>query len=282
VYSPAEASVYIPCAAAAIHRAAVGTVLVLLVIAFPASAHDARSILFNEAEALGYSQQAMGRVVTDEDFVDADRHPVRLSDFRGKPAVLNMIYTSCMDICPLIIERVADAVASADKALGAGRFAVLTVGFDTHADTPARLRDYRAAHRIERPGWLLLSTDAGSVARLAADVGFLFAPRGGGFDHLAQTTLLDADGRVYRQIYGSDFAVPALVEPLKQLVLGNPGSFLSISALTNRVRLLCTIYDPATGRYRFSYAIFVGLAVGAASLALVAAFLVQMWRTRRA
>ena len=256
--------------------------LALLLLALPARAHDARPTLFNEAEAVAYSQQAIGRVVADQSFVDADRRTVRLSDFRGQPVVLTMIYTSCEDICPLIVEHVADAVAQADKTLGPGRFTVLTVGFDSKADTPSRMRDYRTAHRIDRPGWRLLSADPPAVERLAADTGFLFAPRAGGFDHLAQTTMLDADGRVYRQVYGSDFSAPALVEPLKQLVLGTGDRGLTLTALTNRVRLLCTIYDPATGRYRFSYAIFVGLVIGAASLGTVAASIVQMWRTRRA
>ena len=42
-----------------------------------------------------------------------------------------------------------------------------------------------------------------------------------GFDHLAQTTVIDAHGRIYRQVYGDAFAVPALVEPLKDLALGS-------------------------------------------------------------
>jgi protein SCO1 len=263
------------------HTVIIVLVCCLVILVSPARAHDARSTLFNETEALAYSQQAIGRAVADQSFVDADGKPVRLADFRGRPVVLSMIYTSCEDICPLIVEHVADAVAQADKALGAGRFVVLTVGFDTHADTPSRLRAYRAAHRIDRPDWYLLSGDVATVERLAADTGFLFAPRAGGFDHLAQTTVLDADGRVYRQVYGSDFASPALVEPLKQLVLGTSDGGLTFTALANRVRLLCTIYDPATGRYRFSYAIFVGLAIGAASLGAVAASIVRMWRTRR-
>jgi len=247
----------------------------------PAHAHDARIGPFDEKQALAYSQQAIGREVADQDFVDSDGKPVHLSDFRGRPVVLSMIYTSCEDVCPLIVEHVADAVAAADRALGAGRFAVLTVGFDTHADTPSRLRAYRSVHRIDRPDWRLLSGDPAAVERVAADSGFLFAPRAGGFDHLAQTSILDSDGRVYRQVYGSDFASPALVEPLKQLVLGTRGSSLTFPALADRIRLLCTIYDPSTGRYRFSYAIFVGLALGAACLGAVAASIVRMWRTRR-
>jgi protein SCO1/2 len=247
----------------------------------PGHAHSTRPDLFDEAQALTYSQQAIGRLVADQGFVESSGKSVQLAAFRGRPVVLSMIYTSCTDICPLIVEHLANAVEAADRALGPGRFTVLTVGFDTHADTPARLAAYRAAHRIQRPDWLFLSGGHAEVDRLAADTGFQFAPRAGGFDHLAQVTILDEEGRVYRQVYGADFAAPALVEPLKQLTLGQRGSPLSVAGLANRVRLLCTIYDPATGRYRFSYAIFVGLAVGAASLGAVAASIVRMWRVRR-
>ncbi|HEY7581444.1 MAG TPA: SCO family protein [Acetobacteraceae bacterium] len=248
----------------------------------PGHAHSTRPDLFNETQALAYSQQAIGRLVADQSFIDSGGNSVQLAAFRGHPVVLSMLYTSCTDICPLIVEHLANAVDAADRALGPGRFTVLTVGFDTHADTPARLAAYRAAHRIQRPDWLFLSAGHAEVDRLAADTGFEFAPRAGGFDHLAQVTVLDEEGRVYRQVYGADFAAPALVEPLKQLTLGRRESPLSFTGLANRVRLLCTIYDPATGRYRFSYAIFVGLAVGAASLGAVAASIVRMWRVRRA
>jgi protein SCO1/2 len=262
-------------------RPAAAILALLLLSVLPAYAHDTHAPAFDQQQALAYSQQAIGRQVTGQTFTDADGRTLQLSALRGRPVVLNMIYTGCEDICPLIIERVADAVAAADKALGAGRFSVLTIGFDTRADTPARMRAYRTAHRISRPAWWLVSGDAGSVARLAADTGFLYAPRAGGFDHLSQTTILDSDRRVFRQIYGSDFAIPTLVEPLQQLVLGRPGNAgLTLSALTDRVRLLCSIYDPATGRYRFSYAIFIGLIVGAVSLGAVAAAIIRMWRGR--
>jgi protein SCO1/2 len=263
-------------------RLAAAVACAMLLLVAPAGAHDARDTLFDQPKALAYSQQAIGRSVAEQSFVDSDGNTVQLGAFRGQPVVLSMIYTSCQDVCPLIVEHLANAVDVADKALGPGRFSVLTVGFDTHADTPARLAAYRAAHRIDRPGWLLLSGEHEAVDRLAADTGFLYSPRAGGFDHLAQVTIIDQDGRVYRQIYGDDFAAPALVEALKQLVFGKPESAFSLPALTNRVRLLCTIYDPATGKYRFSYAIFVGLIIGAASLGAVAASIFHMWRTGRA
>lgn len=87
-------------------------------------------------------------------------------------------------------------------------------------NTPRQLHDYAAAHGIDRAAWLLLSGDNASLDRLAADTGFRFRPRAGGFDHTGQITLLDEDLRVYRQIYGDNFPTQALVEPLEQLLFG--------------------------------------------------------------
>ena len=56
----------------------------------------------------------------------------------------------------------------------------------------------------------------------------------------------------------------------------------TLARLIERVRLFCTIYDPARDRYRLDYSIFVAFAVGVASLGAVAVFLVRVWRQNRA
>ena len=70
------------------------------------------------------------------------------------------------------------------------------------------------------PGWYFVSADEATVAGLARDIGFSYAPVAGAFDHVAQVTILDGEGRVYRQVYGPDFAAPMIVDPLKKLALG--------------------------------------------------------------
>jgi len=56
----------------------------------------------------------------------------------------------------------------------------------------------------------------------------------------------------------------------------------AIDGLIERVRLVCTFYDPVTGRYALDYSIFIGLAIGAASLGGVAFIIVRSWlRLRR-
>jgi protein SCO1/2 len=90
---------------------------------------------------------------------------------------------------------------------------------------------------------------------------------------VAQVTILDADGRVVRQVYGQDFAPPALVEPLEALLLGRSLERLSVRGLVERVKLYCSVYDPVSGEYQFDYSMLAGaipalMALGMAAFAI--------------
>jgi protein SCO1/2 len=237
----------------------------------------AREILFDEAKATAYSQQAVGRKVGDYSFLTARGGPFQLATTRGKPVVVNLIYTSCRDACPLTVQTLAHAVDVAASAVGLERFTVLTIGFDTRADTPARMRDFAREQGIDHGNWAFLSADAATIERLSAELGFLYVPIAGGFDHLSQTTVVDPEGRIYRQIYGTAFSPQLLVEPLKELIFSGEANSTGFSGLLKRVKLLCTVYDPNSGRYRFSYAIFMEIMVGGLSLVAVGAFIVRAW-----
>src|SRR3972149_1901609 len=49
---------------------------------------------FDEAEALRISQAAIGNQLGDYTFLDRSGRTVRLSDYRGKPLVISMIFTN--------------------------------------------------------------------------------------------------------------------------------------------------------------------------------------------
>ena len=68
--------------------------------------------------------------------------------------------------------------------------------------------------------WYFASADPATMARLTATPASPIAPSPKGFDHVTQTTILDASGRIVLQVYGEDFAPPLVVEPLKKLVWG--------------------------------------------------------------
>jgi protein SCO1/2 len=254
-----------------------GAALSTLLLALPVGAHA--GAVLDEAEALRIGQAAIGHRLDDHRFHDTERREVTFADFRGKPVVVNLVYTACSNVCPLVIQTLYDAVERAQEALGQESFAVVTIGFDSIHDTPERMRAYARSQGIDLPGWRFLAADADTIERLTDQLGFVVFPSAQGFDHMAQTTIVDQDGVIYRQVYGGDFEVPAIVEPLKQLVFGRRSDWTSIEGLVNRVRLFCTLYDPRSERYRFDYSVVIGILIGAGSLSAVAIFLVREWRS---
>ncbi len=259
-----------------------GFVLFALLLLVPASATAHTPSATDPEAAIAYSQAAVGRQIEDLAFVDAMRRSVRLSGYRGKPLVVNLVYTGCADICPIVVQTLNRAVSVAESALGPGSFHVITIGFDARDDTPERMRAFARNQGVDLPNWEFLSGDAATIGLLAAQLGFVYYPSPKGFDHLAQTTVLDSEGRVYRQVYGSDFEPPALVEPLKDLAYGTQGSLASVGGVLNRVRLFCTLYDPRLGRYRIDYSMLIGGTVGFLSLAALAVIAMRAWWRSRA
>lgn len=236
---------------------------------------------FERRSALAYSQSAIGRTLGEHVFTRRDGTPLRLADLRGRPLVISLVYTACRHVCPTTTVHLKQSVRAAREVLGADSFDVLTIGFDTAHDTPAAMREFARSQGVEDPGWYFLSADPVTIEHLAAELGFLYTPSPHGFDHLIQASIVDQVGVVYRQVYGMNFDLPLLVEPLKELVLGRPAGRGRLTDIANRVRLFCTLYDPTTGRYYFDLSLFIGLIIGAASLGLVATWLVREWRAAR-
>lgn len=242
-----------------------------------------KSGAYDADHALQVSQSAVGSSLQDFRFYDSQGHPVSLSKYRGRPLLISMIFTSCHHVCPAITRHLASAVEAAREVLEDDSFQVITVGFDTAVDTPDAMRVFAARQNIEDPNWDFLSASAETVSGLVENIGFVYFPSPRGFDHINQVTVVDREGVIYRQVYGAAFELPWLIEPLKELVFNRPqpGSHL-LSDLVDRVKLFCTVYDPNTGRYKFDYSLFVGIAVGAVIvLAVVIWLLLEIRRSRR-
>ena len=243
-----------------------GVALLVAALAGPAVASR-----MDDGEALRVSQAAISRTLGDFRFAAADGATLTLQQLRGRPVVLSLVYTSCYHVCSGLTLRLRETVKVAREALGADTFTVVTVGFDTPNDTPARMQGYARERGAMQPGWYFAATDAAGIERLATTVGFTYFPSPKGFDHVTQTTILDARGRVVLQVYGEDFAPPLVVEPLKKLVWGGNLDRRTLEGLVNTVKLFCTIYDPSSGRYRFDYSLIVNIAAGSLALGIALA-----------
>jgi protein SCO1/2 len=236
---------------------------------------------FDYDSALKTSQQALDNQIREVEFIAASGERIKFSDFGGKPLVLSMIYTSCYQVCPMTTRYLAEVIEKARDALGPDSFSVALVGFDSQFDTPDAMRFFAEKQSLSNEGWHLLSLDQAGVAALSEDIGFGFIPSSIGYDHLIQASIIDAEGRVYRQVYGQVFETPLLVDPLIDLVLDRPQPAESLlTELGKKVRLFCTTYDPVRDGYYFDYSLFLGLLIGITIIALTTFVMIREIRAR--
>jgi protein SCO1/2 len=240
---------------------------------------DARA--FDEALALKESQAVIGRQVASYKFLDSKGNEVRLAELRGKPLVVNFVYTGCSQVCPATTQFLAAAVKEAERTLGPGTFHVATIGFNLPFDDPTSMRTFARKFGIASPNWLFLTPDASALDALTTDLGFRYEPTAAGFDHLLQVSILDRDGRVYRQVYGESFEAPLFVGALLELAQNAPVAQAGLGAMLDKVRLLCTVYDPAAGRYRLNYVVIIELLVGSSVMLGGIGFVLWEWRRKR-
>ena len=221
-----------------------------------------------ERQAIDVSQAALGNRVHNLELITSSGERVELDDYIGKPLAISLIFTACVHACSVTTRHISRVVQIARNALGDDSFHFLTIGFDYPVDSPAAMAQYARRHGAGDRHWEFLTTDdAEGLQQLMTDLGFMVEPSPRGYDHTVQLTIVDPDGRVYRQVYGELFDTPLLVEPMKDLTLGRPSPDDGLlTRVGNRVRLFCTVYDAKADRYYFDYSLFIGIFIGAVFL----------------
>ena len=236
----------------------------------------------DQKAALRASQTALGNSIGDYTLLDREGRPVRLASYRGKPLLVSFIYTGCFQVCPITTRSLDETVRALQGRFGGNQFNVISIGFNQPADSPQALKAFAAQHRISQPNWDFLSPPANIVPPLTRDFGFLYQATPAGFDHMLQVSLVNAQGRIVRQAYGDRVAADALGEPMKQLLVGGPlPQRVRLDDIIDQIRLLCTVYDPVTGRYRVDYSLALEAAGGLTFILAVAFYLLGEWRSRR-
>ncbi|MFQ5896559.1 MAG: SCO family protein [Nitrospinota bacterium] len=124
-----------------------------------------------------------------------------LEDLRGKVILVNFIYTSCPDVCPLATAKFR-RVQRLLRARGLqGVVHLLSISTDPTLDSPAALAAYGRRHGADFSFWAFLTGPAGALARVWERFGVVAVARGrGDIDHTSMTFLLDRVGR-FRLLY---------------------------------------------------------------------------------
>lgn len=235
----------------------------------------------DEKRAFELSQLAVGRVLPDYEFHDQNNTPLRLSDFRGKPLLVSFIYTGCFQSCPTDTLIIAKLVSAAQDVIGSNTFNIISIGFNLPFDSPDTMRAFSQQRGISAKNWRFLTPGQKQLDALTRDFGFSYLATPKGFDHITQLSVVDGNGRIYRQLYSENLNAQALLASLRDMANGEPPVEQGWAGLAVRIRLLCTVYDKQTGIYRPDYSLIVGMLVGASILGSVIYLLASEWRRQR-
>jgi protein SCO1/2 len=237
----------------------------------------------DETAAFERSQAVVGKPMRNFALLNREEKPIELSRYRGKPLLVNFVYTACFQVCPTTTRNLQKAVAETVNVMGADRFNIVTIGFNQPFDSPQAMKDFANRYGLDLPNWEFLSPAQALVNEITQSFGFSFVATAAGFDHLNQITLVDAEGIIVRQVYGEKFTPKDLAEPLKLLITGSaiPEERNTVKELMERVRILCSVYDPVSGRYRTNYSVYFMIAGFVTFLCFLIYLSINVWRNRR-
>ncbi len=211
----------------------------------------------------------------DAAFTDDNARNVRLGAFFDeRPVVLVLGYYHCPNLCSTLMDGVLEALA--DVRLPPDAYRVLGVSIDPAEDAAlAAHKKNTYAPLLARAGGdlHLLTGNARDIGALTQSAGLSYAYDAATrqYAHPAGFLVATPDGRISHYFPGVRFDARALRLALVEASDGRIGS------PAERLFLLCSHYDPATGRYSGAAMALVR----ALCLAVLAALVLWLWRARR-
>lgn len=211
-------------------------------------------------------------------FSDANGRQANLGHFTGaKPALLLLGYHRCPNLCGVAQLDLAEALKV--TGLPAAAYTVLFISIDP-GETAGDARDARlrlaAASDLDLRSWRFLTGDAGSIAALESEIGMTAVQPAEQalFIHPVAVSAITADGRLSRVLQGLDYPERDLRLAVVEASEGKLGT------LGEHILLICSGFDPATGKYTGSIMLAVRVGGFAAMAALAGGVLLMLRRER--
>ena len=236
------------------------------------------------ADKVGIDQRLNQRVPQDIEFKDEAGKAVKVADYFGKrPVILVMPFFRCAGTCILEMEGFIHVANAIEPSIGKD-YEVLVVSLDPR-ETPelAAIKKREYLHEYDRPGaengLHCLTGTRESIQKLADGVGFRFFydPRSGSPVHSTGLMISTPTGKLSRYILGVSYAPRDL-----NLSLVEAGEN-KIGSLSEKITLLCSQYDPRSGKYTVAVVRILQVA-GCGTVLLLATYIgsmLYMERNRR-
>jgi len=156
-----------------------------------------------EPGAAGYEVTSKGDCLPKTTLVDQHGNRFSLDSLKGRPVLVDFIYTSCPGPCLMLTAKLANVALRLGPDLGS-KVAMISITIDPEHDSPQALLKYSREQGAEDQGWTFLT---GSPAEIDHVMNLLKLRReiepDGSVAHVADMFLIGPDGHELREYSGS-------------------------------------------------------------------------------
>jgi protein SCO1/2 len=165
-----------------------------------------------DREARGDYPAANGNnCLPDVSLIDQHGSAVSLASLKGKPVLIDFIYTSCASTCPMLTAKMAAIAHQLGPALGAD-VTIVSISLDPEHDSPVALAKYAKSHDADGPGWIFLTGSPAQIDQVLAQFKLRRMREGDGtITHSISAFLLGPDGHQLRQYNALDVSPDSVV-----------------------------------------------------------------------
>jgi len=155
-------------------------------------------------------------VLTDAKLVDQNGNAVALTSLKGKPLVVDFIYTSCPGPCLMETAKLANVALRLGSDLGS-KVTIVSISVDPEHDGPKQLLDYSRQQGADQKGWYFLTGGPAEVDQALS--GFKLSRQvepDGSVGHLVDMMLIGSDGRLIHEYNGEVVKAQDIVDDVKK------------------------------------------------------------------
>lgn len=229
-------------------------------------------------QAVAFQQRIGQPVARIEGLADSAGHPQSLAALaQGQPLVLLLSWFDCPSLCPMLIDRLAEAVAALPPDFQDFAVAVVSIAPDEGAREARGVRQRLAARSdVSLANWFFLHGDKPAIDRLADSIGFRYAydPKRDQYAHPAGLVIVAPGGRISHYLLGIQPQAPDLKLALLDASEGKLGSAV------DQLLLRCYRFNSDTGQYNLAV-MRVLRVVGVVFVIVLAIGLLLLQRRRR-
>ena len=164
----------------------------------------------------GSTSESSASVLTDTKLVDQNGNTIWLESLKGKPIVVDFIYTTCPGPCLMETAKFANVALRLGKDLGS-KVTLVSITVDPEHDGPKQLLDYSRQQGADEKGWYFLTGGPADVDKALA--GFKLSRQiqpDGSVGHLIAMMLVGPDGRVVREYNGEAVKAQDIVDDVRK------------------------------------------------------------------